>query len=266
MAFLEHLDELRTRLIYAIGALVAGMIVSFLFVNRIAQLVMTPMLAALPSDATLIYTKPGEGFAFYFDLALMGGAILAAPAVTYQAWRFVAPGLYANERRLAVPFLLLALCGSIAGAYFSHRVLFPGMMAFFRAFDSPTMRFMPRIEDTFALYKNTLLCMVGVFQIPTLVFVLAKVRVVTAGLLWRHVKHALLIAVIAAAVLTPSSDPWNQIVFAAPIIAMYVIGIGIAWLAHPGRARRGDGNAAVGVVCAAGLLQTYRRLHHAQWR
>ena len=97
------------------------------------------------------------------------------------------------------------------------------------------MRFMPRVEDTFALYKNTLIGMVLVFQIPTIVYVLARIGVVTPRMLWRHVKHAVLGAVIAAAVLTPSSDPWNQLVFAAPIVAMYLIGIAIAWLVQPRR-------------------------------
>ena len=107
------------------------------------------------------------------------------------------------------------------------------MMAFFGAFDSPRMRFVPRVEDTFALYKNTLIGMVVVFQIPTLVFVLARLRLVSARFLWRHLNYAVLAAVVASALLTPSTDPWNQLVFAAPMVAMYVIGIGIAWLARP---------------------------------
>ena len=235
MGFLEHLDELRTRLIRACLAIGAGMIVSFVLSAKIGEFVLSSVLASLPPGRTLIYTRPGEGFAFYLDLSLMGGVVLAAPVVAWQVWRFVAPGLYVNERRLVVPFVLLAVTGSIAGAAFSHFVLFPSMMTFFRAFESAHMRFMPRVEDTFALYKNTLIGMVLVFQIPTLVYVLARVGVVTPRMLWRHLKHAVLGAVIVAAVLTPSADPWNQLVFAAPIVAMYVIGIAIAWLVQPGR-------------------------------
>lgn len=111
------------------------------------------------------------------------------------------------------------------------------MMAFFQRFDSPHMRFMPRVEDTFELYRNVLMGMVGVFQIPTLVFFLARIRLVTAGLLWRHLQFAILIAFIAAAVLTPSPDPWNQALFAAPMIALYVISIGIAWIVAPRQGR-----------------------------
>ena len=161
MGFLEHLDELRMRLIRACIAIAAGMAVSFVFMNRLADLVLGAVEASIPAGSELIYTRPGEGFAFYLDLSLMGGLVLAAPFVTYQVWRFIAPGLHTNEKRLLVPFLLLAVGGSIAGALFSHYVLFPGMMAFFGAFDSPRMRFVPRIEDTFALYKNTLIGMIA---------------------------------------------------------------------------------------------------------
>jgi sec-independent protein translocase protein TatC len=99
------------------------------------------------------------------------------------------------------------------------------------------MRFVPRVEDTFELYKNTLIGMVAVFQIPTLVFFLAKMRLVTARFLWRNIKYAILITFIVAAVLTPSADPWNQAVFAAPMIVMYLISIGIAWIVGPRRGK-----------------------------
>jgi sec-independent protein translocase protein TatC len=162
---------------------------------------------------------------------------------------------------LVVPFLVLAIGGSIAGALFSHYVLFPGMMTFFGAFDSPRMRFMPRVEDTFALYKSTLTGMVVVFQIPTLVFVLARLGLVSARFLWRHLRYAVLAAVTVSAFLTPSPDPWNQLVFAAPMIGMYVMGIGIAWLAHPKTSQSAGTNSspALGLVIAAGVFEQARR-------
>jgi len=261
MGFLEHLDELRMRLIRACIAIGAGMAVSFAFMNRLADLVLGAVESSIPAGSELIYTRPGEGFAFYLDLSLMGGLVLAAPFVTYQVWRFIAPGLHTNEKRLLVPFLLLAIGGSIAGALFSHYVLFPGMMAFFGAFDSPRMRFVPRIEDTFALYKNTLIGMIAVFQIPTLIFVLARLGLVSARFLWRHLNYAVLAAVVAAALLTPSSDPWNQLVFAAPMVAMYILGIGIAWLAKPKGDARGSAHqdSALGLVVAASVFEQARR-------
>jgi sec-independent protein translocase protein TatC len=261
MGFLDHLDELRTRIIHACIALGVGMIVSFVFYEKIGEIVLSSVLASLPPGTDyLIYTRPGEGFSFYIDLSLIGGVILAAPVVAWQAWKFIAPGLYVNEKRLVVPFVLLAVTGSIAGAAFSHFVLFPSMMTFFRSFESAHMRFMPRVEDTFALYKNTLIGMVLVFQIPTIVYVLARIGFVTPRLLWKYLKHAVLGAVILAAVLTPSPDPWNQLVFAAPIVAMYVIGIAIAWVVQPrGRGAEANNRSAMGLVIAAAAFEKARR-------
>jgi sec-independent protein translocase protein TatC len=264
MGFLEHLDELRTRLIYSCAAVAAGMVVSFFFVDRIADFVLAAAVGTLPADAGLITTRPGEGLSFYLDLALMGGIILAAPLVSYQVWRFVAPGLYAREKRLVIPFVAVAMAGTLAGAAFSHYLLFPSMMAFFGTFGSPRIRFMPRLEDTFDLYRNTLIGMVAVFQIPTLVFFLSRMRLVTAGFLWRHIKYAVLAIFVIAAVLTPSPDPWNQAIFAAPMLALYVISIGLAWLVAPGRqVARDDRAPGLQLVFAAAVIDHARRRRHA---
>src|SRR5437763_7741231 len=119
------------------------------------------------------------------------------------------------------------------------------------------MRFVPRVEDTFELYKNTLIGMVAVFQIPTLVFFLAKMRMVTARFLWRNIKYAVLIIFIVAAVLTPSADPWNQTVFAAPMIGLYILSIGIAWLASPkGESESETGSPNLRLVIAASVAKS----------
>ena len=237
MGFLDHLEELRTRIIRSCIAIALGMAIAFFFVERLADFILAPTLAALPPGASLVFLRPGEGFSFRLDIALIGGIVVAAPFVTYQVWRFIAPGLYARERKFVAPIVALAAIGTIAGAAFSHYALYPAMMAFFRSFDSPRVRFTPRLEDTFDLYKNMLIGMVTVFQIPTLVFFLAKLRLVTARFLWKQIKYAVLFSFIAAAVLTPSADPWNQIVFAAPMIALYIVSIGLAWLVGPRRER-----------------------------
>jgi sec-independent protein translocase protein TatC len=262
MGFLDHLDELRKRIIQSCVAIGAGMSIAFLFHDRIADFVLAPTLRMLPAGTNLIFTRPGELFSFYLDLALIGGIVLAAPFVTYQVWRFIAPGLYAKERRFVIPFVLLATAGTLGGALFSHYVLFPAMMGFFQAFRSPRITFMPRIEDTFELYKNTLIAMVAVFQIPTLAFFLAKMRMVTARFLWRNIKYAVLLMFIAGAVLTPSPDPWNQTVFAAPMIAMYLLSIGIVWLVAPKRdedASPRNGSRNLRLVFAATMIDQARK-------
>jgi sec-independent protein translocase protein TatC len=233
MGFLEHLDELRKRLIRSLIAVGAGMLVAFFFVDRIGDFVLAPTLKTLPAGEALVYTKPGEGFAFYLDIALIGGVVLAAPFVMYQVWCFIAPGLYAKEKRFAFPFVALTTAGSLGGALFTHYIMFPATIGFLGSFHSPAMKFMPRVEDTFELYKGLMLGMVAVFQLPTLIFFLAKMGMVTARFLWRNIKYAILLIFIAAAVLTSSPDMWNQAVFAAPMIVLYLISIGIAWLVAP---------------------------------
>jgi sec-independent protein translocase protein TatC len=233
LSFLGHLEELRKRLVRACVAIAVGALVSFFFIERIVAFVFAPMRKALPPGAKLIYTAPGEAFGLYVNIALIAGVVLASPFVMYQVWRFIAPALYSNEKRFAVPFVLLSSAGLLGGALFSHYVVFPSMIAFFGIYNSPDLQFMPRVADSFDLYTKMLLGMALVFQMPTLIFFLAKMRLVTARLLVVNIKYAILVIFIVAAVLTPGGDPWNQTVFAAPMVVLYVLGIGIAWAVAP---------------------------------
>jgi len=264
MGFLEHLDELRTRIIRACIALGVGMLVAFFFVDRIADFVLAPTLRTLPPGAELIATKPGETFSFYLNVALIGGLVLAAPFIMYQVWRFIAPGLYAKEKKLVIPFVALTTIGTLGGVLFTHYVMFPAMMTFFASVSTGRLKFLPRLEDTFDLYLNMLLGMVVVFQIPTLVLFLAKMRLVTARFLWRHFQYAILIIFIIAAVLTPSVDPWNQTIFAVPMIGLYLISIGIAWLAAPRRPEAPSDAPKLRLVIAATVLEQARRQRRTQ--
>ena len=139
-----------------------------------------------------------------------------------------------------------------------HSVIgtFPGMMSFFVTFTLAGVRFEPRIEYVFELYVRSLIGMVVVFQIPTLAFFLAKIRVITAPFLWRNIKYSILIIFIVAAVLTPSSDPWNMAVFAAPMLVLYMIGIGVAWLGQP---KRRSIRSELRLVFTAAMLDQARR-------
>jgi sec-independent protein translocase protein TatC len=252
MSFLEHLEDLRKRIIYSCIALGVGMAISFAFMDRLVSFVFAPTRRALPLGTELISSRPTEGFAVYFDIALMAGLIIAAPVIMYQVWLFVVPALYANEKKFVVPFLALTAIGSVSGAAFSHYVLFPSMMSFFATFTLAEITFVPRVEYVFELYVRSLVGMVVVFQIPTLAFFLAKIRFVTARFLWRNIRYAVLIIFILAAVLTPSSDPWNMGIFAAPMLCLYVIGIAVAWVAEP---RRRSNAAALRLVFTAAVLE-----------
>jgi len=267
MGFLEHLEELRKRIIRSCIAVGIGMLVAVVFIDRIYNFVLAPARRMLPPGSRLIYTVPGEALSLYVELALIAGVVVAAPFIMYQVWMFIAPGPYAKERKFAIPFVVLTTVGAVAGAAFSHYVVFPYMIAFFGTFSSPDLTFMPRIEDTFDLYLKMLIGMSLVFQIPTLVFFLAKMQMVTAGFLWRNTKYAILIIFIIAAIVTPSTDPWNQTIFAMPMVGLYLISIGIAWMVGPKRAketlRHTDSGALRLVFTAAVIDQARKHPKHA---
>jgi sec-independent protein translocase protein TatC len=237
MSFLEHLDELRKRIVRACLAIAVGVLISFFFIDRIFNFLLAPAKAALPPGATLIYTQPGEAFNLYITVSLISGVIIAAGPIMYQVWMFIAPGLYSNEKRLAIPFVLFSTLGFIAGAAFNHYVAFPFIMIFFASFNSIDLKFMPKLEDVFGLYTKMLIGIGIVFQLPTVVFFLAKMRLVTARFLAKNFKYALLLIFIAAAVITPTGDPMTQMIFAAPMVALYGLSIIVAWLVGPKRVK-----------------------------
>ena len=182
MSFLEHLDELRKRIIRSLGGVLVGILATFIFIQPIFNFLLAPTRKVLPPGVKLIYTQPGEAFGLYITVSLIAGIVVAAPFIMYQVWGFIAPGLYSKEKRLAIPFVLLTTVGFLLGASFNHFIAFPFMMRFFASFSSPDLLFMPKLDDVFGLYTKMLLGMGLIFQMPAVVYFLAKMRLVTARL------------------------------------------------------------------------------------
>jgi sec-independent protein translocase protein TatC len=235
MSFLEHLDELRKRIVQSLLGVVVGVGLGFAFINPIVNFILTPTWRVLPQGSRMIYTQPGEAFGLYVQIGLIVGIVLASPWIMYQVWLFIAPGLYANEKKFAVPFVLMSTTGFVGGAAFNHYIIFPFMMTFFASFNTADLIFMPRLEDVFDLYSKMLIGMGLVFQMPTVVFFLAKMRMVTARFLLRNTKYAVLAIFVIAAVITPSGDMVTQTIFAAPMLGLYALSILIAWIVTPKR-------------------------------
>ena len=230
MSFLDHLDELRKRIIYAVGAVFVGFLVACLFVQRLFDFVMKPMQAALRTGDTLIYTDPTEALMLYVKIAVITGLLMATPVVMAQVWLFVAPGLYTHEKKMAIPFVVLSSFFFIAGAAFAHYVVFPLTWSFFVSFTTEYLTFAPRIEPAFALYMKLIIVFGLVFQMPTIVLFLARMGVVTARFLVRNMKYAILIMFIVGAVLSPGTDPVGQIAMAGPMFVLYLLSIALAWM------------------------------------
>jgi sec-independent protein translocase protein TatC len=230
MSFLEHLDELRKRIIRSLLALCLGVGIAAFFIDDIINFVMRPLSATLPSGASFIYTYPTEAFMLNIRIALLAGLFIGTPIIFTQVWLFVAPALYAKERRYAIPFVVLSSAGFLAGAAFSHYVAFPLMWRFFSSFSNDMITFMPRIEDTFSMYLRMMLGMAVVFQMPALVFFLARMGVITARWMVRQFKYAVLVIVVVAAIITPSADVASQLIVAGPMVILYILSIAIAWM------------------------------------
>src|SRR5262245_6141324 len=180
MSFLEHLEELRKRIINACLGVAVGIGLSFFFIQEIYDFLTAPAIATLPPGSKLIYTEPTEAFALYINISLISGIVFAAPFIMYQVWKFIAPGLYANEKKFVIPFVLFSTLGFLGGAAFNHYVAYPFIMAYFASFNTPHLAYMPQLSAVFGLYVKMLLGLGAVFQMPTVVFFLARMNMLTA--------------------------------------------------------------------------------------
>ena len=235
MTFLEHLDELRRRIVYSLYAVIASCIVMFVFVNDMYAY-MTNYFAKY--GGRLVYTEPMGGFMFSLKIAVLAGLILASPFVFSQLWLFVAPGLYAREKKVVIPFVFISSALFFSGAGFAHTIGYPYMWQFFASFQTDQISFLPDISKAFGFYTKVVLTMGLVFQMPVLVFFLARFGVLTARFMIAKFKYAVLIIIVIAAVITPSGDAVTLTVFAAPMMVLYCISIGVAWIVGKKRAAR----------------------------
>ena len=231
MSFLEHLDELRRRLIHCVVALLIGVIVAFFFLDTLFAFVFVPLQQTLPPGGTFITTEAPEYFMLYLKVGLLAGLFVALPYIVWQLWLFISPGLYTHEKRFAIPFVLFASVFFIGGAAFAHYIAFPWTWNFFVNFSrGGFVQMMPKIGPTFALYVRVVLAFGAIFQMPTVVFFLARMGMVNARFLIKNIKYAVLIIFIAAAVLSPGGDMASQFIMAGPMLVLYLFSILIAWI------------------------------------
>jgi|RhiMethySRZTD1v2_1073278.scaffolds.fasta_scaffold08001_7 sec-independent protein translocase protein TatC len=242
MSFLEHLDELRKRIIWSVSALGVGVLIAFAYIGNIFEFIMRPMQRMLPPGQTLIYTDPSEAFMLQIKIALIAGLIVASPMVFAQIWLFIAPGLYQHEKKLAIPFVVMSTVLFVSGAAFSHYAVFPLVWRFFASFTTDYLTYMPRVEPAFSIYLRLILALGITFQLPTVVLFLARMGMITPRFMIRNFKYAILLIIIAAAVLSPDGGGVGMVVMGAPVVILYILSIGLAWMF--GKRRRTDDDAA----------------------
>jgi sec-independent protein translocase protein TatC len=230
MSFLEHLEELRKRLMISMIAIGGGFLLCWHYAERIFGFIQLPLTEFLPAgDKKLAYTKLTEPFFLYMKVAFFAGIFLASPIIILQLWYFIAPGLYKRERRYAAPFIIFATLFFILGGWFGYKYLLPGTCKFF-VDTGAQFKQMIKVDEYFSFASTIILATGLVFETPILIFFLARLGIVTPAFLMQKFKYAVVLAFIIAAVVTPTPDMVTQTFLAVPMIVLYLLGVGIAYV------------------------------------
>jgi sec-independent protein translocase protein TatC len=235
MGFLDHLEELRKRIVYSIIAVGVGCAACWGYRERIYAIMQRPIMDALKKNGLsekLVYLNPTEPFNLYLKIAALAGLFLTSPFVLYQVWMFISPGLYRREKRYVTPFMISTIGLFTCGGYFGYRIVYPRALDFLINFGK---QFTPMITigEYTHLFLSIVLGMGLIFEMPILVFFLAFMGILSPGFMLKHFRYAILIIFIIAAIVTPTPDVVNMCIFAAPMVGLYAVSVGVAWLVHP---------------------------------
>jgi sec-independent protein translocase protein TatC len=235
---LAHLAELRKRLMIAFGAVLAAFIAATFFAKEIYGYLAAPIIKALPPGSSLTMLRPEEGFFTYLKVAFFAGLIVASPIVFLQIWRFVGPALYKKERTVFIGTVIASSLLFLSGVAFGYLVVFPYAFRFFMTYAIGPITATLSMGWYLSLATKLLLAFGIVFELPVVVFVLARLGIVTAGFLLRNFRYALVLIFIIAAVLTPTPDIFTQFLMAGPLLVLYGLSIIIAAVVGRQRATR----------------------------
>jgi sec-independent protein translocase protein TatC len=241
MSLMEHLDELRRRIIHSALYLAAGFIVAYIFHERLYGFVQLPLDRL---HIKLNYTHPMDALNLYLQVSLIGGAILASPFILYQVWLFIAPGLYQREKRFVVPFMAATMGLFLGGASFGYFFVFPGALKILIYGFGQKFNPIITIEEYTGFFLSIILGLGISFEMPILIFFLAMFGIVSPKFLWKNIRYAVLAVFLVAAFICPSPDPWTMCIYALPMLALYLIGIAVAWWVHPSRRKAKEAAAS----------------------
>ncbi|MFQ6083802.1 MAG: twin-arginine translocase subunit TatC [Candidatus Aminicenantia bacterium] len=232
MTFLEHLQDLRKRLLYSTSAIIIGFIPAWIFSKQIYKILAHPVTQFLPEGEKLAFTTLTAPFMMYIKVSFLASIFVTSPFIFLQLWLFVSPGLYRKEKKYVIPFILFTSIFFILGGLFGYFIVFPWACRFFLQMGAE-FRPVITIDTYFTLAIRVLLGIALVFELPTLIFFLSRMGIVTHRWLIKKFKYAVLVIFIIAAVITPTPDMITQSIIALPMVALYSIGIGIAYIFGP---------------------------------
>src|SRR5579871_4014708 len=234
MSFFDHLVELRKCIVNSLIGIGIGAAIGILISKRFINFIMKPMLKALSDnhlDPHLYYSHPAGYVSLWINLGIYMGVAMAMPWVLYQVWSFVAPGLYKHERRAAGGFVISSMFLFICGIAFGYFIMLPQILNFLVGFanDGPIKPLID-IDEYFSLILMILLGLGVIFELPVLIFILSVFGIVTPKFLLKNFRYAMLIITVAAAVLTPTPDAQTMLIFMAPMIVLYFVGVLVSYV------------------------------------
>jgi sec-independent protein translocase protein TatC len=239
MPFLDHLEELRRRLFWIAGAIVIGVVVGFVLLSRldIIRLLERPILPLLHGQK-LIYTHPGTSFHILLNASLALGIILASPVIVGQIWGFLAPALYAHEKRVVIPVLVAMVALFLAGVALSYFVVLPLTLQFLMSIESTALTPLISATEYFDFAISMCVAFGVVFEVPIAILALTALGLVTPQFLSKYRRHAVVVCLTAAAFITPGADPYSLFALAIPLYVLYEISVFVAQFAYRKRQKR----------------------------
>ena len=230
MTLMEHLDELRKRLISAILWLLGGIGVASIFHNRILGYIQKPLF---DSGLKMTQTHPTDAIEFLIKTSILVGAIIASPAILYQLWLFISPGMYAHEKKYVTPFMSATVGLFLGGAWFGYRWVLPDAIRVLVLGFGKDFNHMITIDDYTGFFLAVILGLGICFELPILMFFLALFGIADAKFFLKQWRYAVIIIFLIAAFICPLPDPVGMFLFASPMLALYIVGVAISWYVHP---------------------------------
>jgi len=235
MSLMEHLDELRKRIIRSFIFLVLGFGVAGIFYKQLVGFIQAPLVHI---GKSLVFTHPMDPLNLDLKVSMVGGAILASPFILFQVWLFIAPGLYQKERRFVWPFMTATVGLFLTGAAFGYFYVLPGALQILIVDFGHNFTPMVTIEEYSGFFLSIILGLGISFELPILIFFLALFGIVSPRFLWKNMRYAILGVFLVAAIICPSPDPWTMCIYALPLLGLYLVGIAVAWWVHPSRRKK----------------------------
>ena len=232
MSFIDHLEELRWRIIKTISSVILGGIITFFFIDLILNLLLRPLENINTNNPINLQVLSVQGmFIIKWTIAFIGGLVISVPVITYQIWKFIAPGLYANEKGFVLPLVVFSFFSFCSGIFFSYEILIPYCLNFFAGLSGENILNNFSINHYFSFITWLLLGCGIVFQLPVISFLLSTIGVLTPAFMRHYRRHSVVAIFIVSSFITPP-DPVSMVVMAFPLIILFELSIGVSWMVN----------------------------------